>query len=57
MYTVFCTLAMNRIDVRRWLTDWLGACAENGRSPPEDLRPWLPWTMSEERRRALTRPG
>ena len=57
MYTVFCTLAMNRIDVWRWLTDWLGACAENGHSPPEDLRPWLPWTMSEERRRALTRPG
>ena len=51
MYSVIGTLSMNGIDVLRWLEAWLTACAENGRQPPDDLEPWLPWTMSEERRR------
>ncbi len=53
MYSVAGTLAINGIDVRRWLREWLTACAENGGKPPEDLSPWLPWSMSEERRREL----
>ena len=51
MYSVVGTLKMNGIDVRRWLEAWLAACAANGGQPPDDLSPWLPWTMSEERRR------
>ena len=57
MYSVVGTLALNGIDVRRWLEGWLGECAENGRRPPDDLSPWLPWSMSEERRRIFTAPG
>ena len=57
MYSVVATLATNGIDVRRWLEAWLAACAENGRRPPEDLSPWLPWSMSEERKRSFTAPG
>ena len=53
MFGVFETLRMNGIDVRRWLDDWLSACAGNGGRPPEDLAPWLPWSMDEDRRRAL----
>jgi len=56
MYSVFGTLALNGIDVRRWLEAWLGACAENGGPPPDDLSSWLPWTMSEERRREFMTP-
>lgn len=56
MYSVIGTLAMNGIDVLRWLEAWLEACANNGRRPPDDLSPWLPWTMSEERRRELAAP-
>ena len=48
---------MNGIDVRRWLEAWLAACAANGGQPPDDLSPWLPWTMSEERRRDLMALG
>ena len=55
MYSVLGTVEKNGLDVQRWLTDWLTACAEHGRSPPEDLRPWLPWTMSEHTRRAYTK--
>ena len=57
MYSVAGTLALNRIDVRRWLEEWLTACAKNGGNPPDDLSPWLPWSMSEDRRRALAAPG
>ena len=56
-YSVLGTLALNRIDVLRWLGAWLGACAENGGRPPDDLSPWLPWSMDEERRRVLTASG
>ena len=51
MYSVVGTLSMNGIDVLRWLEAWLEACAKNAGNPPDDLSPWLPWTMSEERRR------
>ena len=57
MYSVVGTLSMNGIDVLRWLEAWLTACAENGRKPPEDLSPRLPWSMSEEHRRKFTAPG
>ena len=57
MYSVVGTLALNGIDVLRWLQAWLTACAENGRKPPDNLSPWLPWSMSEERRRELMAPG
>ena len=56
MYSVFGTLAMNGIDVLRWLEAWLEACAENGGQSPSDLSPWLPWTMTEERRREFMTP-
>ena len=54
MYSVLGTLSMNDIDVLRWLEAWLDACAQNRRQPPEDLSPWLPWSMGQERRRQLT---
>ena len=57
MYSVVGTLSMNGIDVLRWLKAWLNACAKNGGKPPDDLSPWLPWSMSEERKRAFMAPG
>jgi transposase len=57
MYSVIATLSLNGIDVLRWLEAWLTACAHNGGRPPDDLSPWLPWSMSEERKRSFTAPG
>ena len=57
MYSVVSTLSMHGIDVLRWLEAWLTACAENDRKPPDDLSPWLPWSMSEERKREFMAPG
>ena len=56
MYSVVGTLKINGIDVLRWLKAWLTACADNGGKPPHDLSPWLPWSMSEERKREFTAP-
>ena len=56
MSSVVGTLSMNGIDVLRWLQAWLKACAKNGGKPPDDLAPWLPGSMSEERRRAFMAP-
>ncbi len=56
MYSVMGTLSMNGIEILRWLEAWLTACAENGGQPPDDLSPWLPWSMSEARRRELAAP-
>ena len=56
MYGIFETLRMNEIDIKKWLTAWLMACAKNGGRPPDDLTPWLPWSMDEERRRGFANP-
>ena len=56
MYSVIGTLNLNRIDVLRWLQNWLAACAERGGVPPDDLTRWLPWSMDETRRRELAAP-
>ena len=56
MYSVVGTLALNRIDVLRWLEAWLAVCADNGGRPPDDTAAWLPWSMDAARRRALTAP-
>ena len=50
MLTVVRTLEVNDVAVLPWLEAWLSACAANGGRPPEDLGPWLPWTMDEARR-------
>ena len=57
MYSTVGTLELNGIDVLRWLTAWLSACADNGGRAPGDLSPWLPWSMDAERKRDPMAPG
>ena len=45
-----------RINPRRWLQEYLQACAEHG-AAPEDLSPFLPWQMSAERLAAMRLTG
>ena len=53
LFSLFATLSMAKLNVRSWLTWFLESCAENGGQVPADIDPFLPWTMSEEKRRAL----
>ena len=57
MYSAVGTLELNGVDVLRWLAAWLSACADNGGRAPDDLSPWLPWSMDAERRNESMAPG
>jgi len=50
------TLALWGINPRHWLTAYLTACAANGGNAPRNIEPFLPWSMEEARRAALSRP-
>jgi len=54
MFSIFQTLLLWKLNPRLWLRWYLEACAENGGRPPADLRAFLPWEMSEPRRRHLS---
>ncbi len=56
MYSILQTLELWQINPRRWLTEYLEACAEAGNQPPQDLTRFLPWSMDEARRQALAAP-
>jgi transposase len=53
LFTLFATVALCRLNVRRWLRGFLQSCAENGGRAPTDITPFLPWAMSAEQRRGL----
>jgi len=55
LFSVLKTLVLWGINPRHWLMAYLNACAENAALAPEDLTPFLPWTMSAERRAELAR--
>ncbi len=48
LFSIFMTLKLWVINPKIWLNSYLEACAANGRKPPEDISPYLPWLMSEE---------
>jgi transposase len=53
LFTLFATVALGRLNVRKWLTWFLQSCAENGGRAPADIEPFLPWNLSQEQRLAL----
>lgn len=57
LFTVFMTLVHCwKINPRRWLSEYLQACAENDGAPLEDLSSFLPWQVSPARLQALRAP-
>ena len=55
-YSVYRTLKLWGLNYNAWTLDYLDACARNGARAPEDLAPWLPWAMDENRRAQLSQP-
>jgi transposase len=54
LFTLFMTLVQCwQINPRRWLTEYLQACADNGGCAPQDLASFLPWQLSPERLQTL----
>ena len=54
MFSIFQTLLLWKLNPRLWLRAYLDACAHNGSRPPVDLSTFLPWEMSQGRRRQLS---
>jgi len=44
------------MEQHHWMTLFLTACAQNGSKCPDDLTPFLPWAMTDERKVLLSRP-
>jgi transposase len=53
LFSLFETLQLWGLNAEQWLTSYLTACAQHGGRAPADLRPWLPWHMTEAQRAAL----
>src|SRR5262247_3439578 len=56
MFSVIQTVLLWGLNPHHWLSAFLQACAESGGQSPADLRPFVPWQMSAERREMLSRP-
>lgn len=55
LFSLFATLALAKVNIRTWLTWYLKSCAENGGRAPSSLEPFMPWNLSDEKRRELTK--
>jgi transposase len=51
LFSLFQTLALWNINPRVWLTAYLQACAAAGGQAPPDVEQFLPWKMSEQKRK------
>ena len=46
MYTVLMTIKLHKINPRTWLLAYLQACCDAGNRAPQDIRAFLPWSMT-----------
>lgn len=53
MYGLLMTAKLWKLNPRTWLSQYLQACADNGARAPLELEPFLPWSMSAARLKAL----
>ena len=56
LFGVLATVRLNGLNPYTWVLDYLGACARHRGEPPQELDPWLPWRMDEQRQQELRRP-
>jgi hypothetical protein len=58
LFSLLQTLSAWKLDVRGWLTWYLGACAAAGSQPPANVASYLPWNLSPQAHRRLShQPG
>ncbi len=56
MFSIFQSMGLWKINCKHWVRSYLTACARNNGKAPEDLSPFLPWAMYEDRRQRLLKP-
>ena len=56
LFSLFQTIELWGMDVHKWLTAYLTACAKAGGEPPPAAKQYLPWNMSPQQRAELGPP-
>jgi transposase len=56
-FSIFATLSMWKLNPRKWLTWYFESCAAAGGKVPADIQPFLPWNLSEEKKKELRDAG
>jgi transposase len=54
LFSLFQTLQAWRMDIGKWLTAYLSACAKAKGQPPPDPQRYLPWNMTAQQRERLS---
>jgi transposase len=57
LFSVFATLRLWKLNPRVWLTEYLQACARAGGQAPGERAEFLPWKMTEEKRKDWSMKG
>ncbi len=56
-FSIFATLSMCQLNPRKWLTWYFERCAAAGGQVPADIQPFLPWNLSDEKKKELRDTG
>jgi transposase len=56
-FSIFATLSMGKINPRKWLTWYFEECAAAGGKVPADIQRFLPWNLSDEKKKDLRDTG
>ena len=56
-FSIFATLSMWKLNPRKWLTWYFEECAAAGGKVPVDIQAFLPWNLSEEKKKELSDTG
>jgi len=52
-FSIFATLSMGQLNPRKWLTWYFEQCAAAGGKVPADIQEFLPWNLSEDKKKEL----
>src|SRR5260370_15964846 len=53
LFSLFQNIPLWGLEVGKWLTAYISACAQAGGQPPPHAHRYLPWNMSHEERERL----
>jgi transposase len=56
-FSIFATLSMCQLNPRKWLTWYFERCAAAGGKIPADIKEFLPWNLSDEKKKELRDTG
>ena len=56
-FSIFATLSMWQLNPRKWLTWYFERCAAADGKVPADIPAFLPWNLSDEKKKELRDAG